>query len=381
MTNDEARGAVVGDILVVDDTPANLKALAAMLGPAGYRVRPVSSGTMALQAARAQPPDLILLDISMPDMDGYAVCRALKAEPTLAKIPVIFISAHSEPLDKVEAFAVGGVDYVTKPFSIQEVEARVAIHLRIRRHALELEACNAKLVEAERLRDGLVHMLVHDLRSPLAAILSLLDLLRGDAVGVLSTESVADIDSATEAARRMVQMVTAVLDVSQLEAGQMSLTSCEVDMLALARQVGDGARALVEGRSLEVVGDDGARVVGDGEVLFRVLQNLLSNALKFATPRGLVRIEVRCAEEGVRVTVDDDGPGVPEEHRPRVFEKFGQLGTTQGGKKQPWSTGLGLPFCKLAVEAHGGKIGIEGRTESGMRVWLTLPRRAAAAAK
>jgi len=127
------------DILIVDDTPANLHILADMLKERGYATRPAPSGRLAIQAAELEPPDLILLDISMPDMDGYQVCRALKANPRLKEIPVIFISALSETLDKVKAFSAGGIDYVTKPFQIDEVYARVDAHLKIRRLQLELE--------------------------------------------------------------------------------------------------------------------------------------------------------------------------------------------------------------------------------------------------
>ena len=135
-------------ILVVDDTPANLQVLAGMLKDHGYRVRPVPGGKLALLAARREPPDLILLDINMPDMNGYEVCQHLKADGRLAGVPVIFISALAEPLDKVKAFATGGVDYITKPFQMAELHARVETHLKIRRLSVELEASNARLARA-----------------------------------------------------------------------------------------------------------------------------------------------------------------------------------------------------------------------------------------
>src|SRR6476660_2832563 len=126
-------------ILVVDDTPANLQVLAGMLKDRGYKVRPVPGGKLALLAARRDPPDLILLDINMPEMNGYEVCAHLKAEDRLKGIPIIFISALTEPLDKVKAFAIGGVDYLTKPFQMEELHARVETHLKLRRLQVELE--------------------------------------------------------------------------------------------------------------------------------------------------------------------------------------------------------------------------------------------------
>ena len=135
-------------ILVVDDTPANLQVLAGMLKERGYKVRPAPSGKLALLAAQRDPPDLILLDIKMPDMNGFEVCEHLKADDHLKGIPVIFISALTEPLDKVKAFAIGGVDYITKPFQMEELHARVETHLKLRRLQIELEETNARLAKA-----------------------------------------------------------------------------------------------------------------------------------------------------------------------------------------------------------------------------------------
>src|SRR6476620_243289 len=136
------------NILIVDDTHANLQVLAGMLKERGYKVRPVPSGKLALLAARRDPPDLILLDINMPDMNGYEVCEHLKADELLGGIPVIFISALTEQLDKVKAFAIGGVDYITKPFQMEELHARVETHLKLRRLQLDLEETNARLAKA-----------------------------------------------------------------------------------------------------------------------------------------------------------------------------------------------------------------------------------------
>lgn len=160
-------------ILVVDDTPANLQVLSGMLKEQGYEVRPVPSGRLALRAAASEPPDLILLGILMPDMDGYEVGRSLKANEALRDIPVIFISALSDTADKLKAFAHGGLDYVTKPFQFEEVQARVSAHLNLRRlrleaprHHRELEQSYEQLRQLEVMRDSLTHMIVHDLRPP-----------------------------------------------------------------------------------------------------------------------------------------------------------------------------------------------------------------------
>jgi DNA-binding response OmpR family regulator len=175
--------------------------LADMLKRRFYRARPVPSGRLALQAAKADPPDLILLDINMPVMDGYEVCGELKKDPVLAGIPVIFISAYGETMDKMRAFGAGGVDYITKPFQVEEVEARVAVHLQLRRQQRDLEVMLAKQRELEGMRDTMVHMIVHDLRAPLTAVFNYLDLVREQEAGFISVESMQNLDLAMKASR------------------------------------------------------------------------------------------------------------------------------------------------------------------------------------
>ena len=185
---DEARPV----ILIVDDTPENIDVLVGLLRDR-YTIKVATDGPRALALATAAPtPDLVLLDIMMPGMDGFEVCRQFKAREVLEDIPIIFISALSETMDKVKAFSVGGVDYVTKPFQSEEVEARIDTHLTLQRLRRELEARNRQLQEQydqlhelEELRDNLVHMVIHDMRSPLMGLCGLLQLLQMQASDAL----------------------------------------------------------------------------------------------------------------------------------------------------------------------------------------------------
>jgi signal transduction histidine kinase len=357
-------------ILVVDDTPANLQMLADMLKKRGYRARPVPSGRLAIQAAKVDPPDLILLDINMPVMDGYQVCAELKKDRLLASIPVIFISAYGEPLDKIRAFSAGGVDYITKPFHVEEVEARVAVHLQLRQQQRALELTLAKQQELEGMRDSMVHMIVHDLRTPLTAVFNYLDLVREQEAGFISPESMQNLDLAMKASRWMVQMVTVLLDASKIEAGQMNLrfVSCDVgDVLAEAI---DAIRSLAEEKNVTYCRAE-VRASVDRDAIVRVVQNLVSNALKLTPPGGEVKVALHGNEESLRIEVSDHGPGIAAEHHPKIFEKFGQLDTNV--RQSIASSGLGLYFCKLAVEAHGGRIGVDSQVGQGSTFWLELP--------
>lgn len=359
-------------VLMVDDTPANLELLTGMLKVRGYRVRAAISGKLALQAARNDPPDLILLDVNMPDMNGYEVCEKLKSEEKLKNIPVIFLSALSDTIDKVKAFGAGGVDYITKPFQFEEVEARVETHLELRRRSLLLQEAYNKLSELEKLRDSLVHMIVHDLRSPLTGIFAYLELIGESKKNPLSAEQTANVEEAKKTARQMIRIVSDVLDVSKMEGGQMKLSLAECDLTGAVEECLRGFKALSRNRKIQFT-HPGRPVAAraDSEIIRRVVQNLLGNALKFTHDDGRIQIAVSPAGEKARVSVHDDGPGIPPEYRQKIFEKFAQVELPAG--RQKFSTGLGLTFCKLAVEAHGGAIGVDSEEGKGSTFWFELP--------
>ena len=355
-------------IMIVDDTPQNLELLEAMLGEQGYEVFALPDGKMALQAAVRDQPHLILLDILMPGMDGYEVCTRLKADPRLKEIPVIFLSALNEPWDKVRAFRVGGVDYIPKPFQLEEVAARVRTHVEMSRQQRALQASYEKLREAEDLRDSLVHMVVHDLRSPLASIRMVL----GSLPGFLppGDAGLAGMISAAEfSAISMSEMVTQLLDISRFEAGQMPLSRSAGDLAVQVRSAMETLGAQVEQRRLRFAPAETVVAHYDAGIILRVLGNLLGNAVKFTRRDGEISVELAREAGQARVTVADNGSGILPEFHQKIFTKFGQVES----RKRGLGTGLGLAFCKLAVEAHGGEIGIESVPGQGSRFWFTLP--------
>jgi signal transduction histidine kinase len=360
-----------GNVLIVDDVPDNLRLLLATLRDHGYVVRVAPTGALALQAVEKDPPDLVLLDISMPAMDGYEVCARLKQNELTREIPVIFLSALNEPFDKVKAFAVGGVDYISKPFHLEEVETRVKTHLGLRRMRARLERSYARLQELEGLRDSLVHMVVHDMKSPLAAIASSLDFLKQDLAGRIDGDSLGDLARASLAAQRLLQMANDLLDVSRLEAGQMPLERGECDLRDVVGAAIESVRAMAPDREVTLVAPDPVRGTWDAQVIGRVVENLTSNGLKHTPAGRALALSVSERDGGARVEVRDEGPGIPAEHRERLFEKFGTLMARRDRKYH--STGLGLAFCKLAVEAHGGEIGVVSAEGAGSTFWFVVP--------
>lgn len=361
------------NILIVDDTPANLQLLSDMLKARGYKVRPVPSGKLALQATELDPPDLILLDINMPELNGYEVCKRLKANPRFAEIPILFISALTDTEDKVRAFHAGGVDYVTKPFQFEEVEARVQTHLELRRQKQELRESYEKLQDLERLRDSLVHMIVHDMRTPLTGISGFLEL---SAMQELPPKVAGYVSRARVSTDALIDMVSSLLDVNKMESGEMELDLTEYDMGSLVQEALAKVESLKGERQITVSTPAApVTLTCDAGQISRVVQNLLGNALKFTPKDGAIQMRLFPAGEALRVEVEDTGPGIPEEYRARIFEKFGQVESRE--QKQKFSTGLGLAFCKLAVEAHGGRIGVDSEVGKGSTFWFVLPRTAA----
>lgn len=367
------------NILVVDDMPANLQLLTELLKQSGYRVQPVSSGEQAIQAVHTEPPDLILLDINMPGMNGYEVCKQLKSDATLNAIPVLFISALGETMDKIKAFAVGGVDYIMKPFHFAEVRARVQTHLTLYRLQREREQQNRLLQDnydqlkaLETLRDNLTHLIVHDMRSPLMAITLSLELYTLQSTGKLTAAAIRPIEMATQAANQLIAMVNSLLDVCRMESGNMPLHSEACDLTGLTRDVIQSLQNLKPDCRLELTQPDPAMIPCDRELIRRVITNIGSNAMKFVPADGFIQFNIRNTDAGVKVQITDNGPGIPPEYHTRIFEKFGQVEAHR--QLKVYSTGLGLTFCKLAVEAHGGTIGLESEVGKGSTFWFTLPR-------
>ena len=355
-------------IMVVDDTVANLKLLEEMLGKQGYLVRSFPRGRLALAAAARELPDLILLDIQMPEMDGFEVCERFKADPLLAPIPIIFISAQHETMDKVRAFTLGGVDYVTKPFQFAEVDARVRTHLELRRQKVALQQSYERLKQLELVRENLAHMVVHDMRSPLFAIMMALELVQMN-VSNPPPKATKYLDMAVGNANKLVEMVNQLLDISRLESGRMPMTKTRGDLAATAQTVVDSLHTLAADRRITLCASEPLVASYDKDLVGRILTNLVGNALKFTPVEEQVKITLDRKGSSARLSVTDLGPGIPPEFREKIFEKFTQL----EGEKRKYGTGLGLTFCKLAVEAHGGEIGVDGHADHSNTFWFTLP--------
>jgi len=357
-------------VLVVEDTIENLRLLSELLAGQGYEVRAVTSGRQAIQAVERELPDLILLDINMPAMNGYELCRLLHAQERSKDVPVIFLTALTDTIDKVRAFEAGGVDYVTKPFQIEEVLARVKTHIALRRAQARLAESYSRLRTVEQLRDDLVHMVVHDLRSPLGALLINLRLL--ESVAPFSDDDLQTLQSAIESAEAIEHMTNTMLDVSRLEAAKMPVVPAEWDLAQMARDVCAAVASCdADPPRIDIESAGAVNVTCDGALVRRVVENLVSNGLKHSPTGARLRISIGKSPGRARVEVHDQGRGVRPDAREKIFEKFGAVAARQASIYN--SVGLGLAFCKLAIEAHGGTIGVDPGVPAGSTFWFELP--------
>lgn len=361
------------DILIVDDSPSTLQLLAELFKGRGFTIRAALSGRLALQTIRTAPPDLVLLDVNMPDISGYEICRQMKSNDALKDIPVIFVSGLTSSSDLVKGFSAGGVDYVTKPFELKEVLARVETHLELRRQQRALQESYMELTNLEELRDNLVHMIIHDMRNPLWSANTHLEQIQGMKDISLPPRVMEHIMEALSSTHILMEMINSILDVSRMEAGLIPLNPEPCDLVELIQESIQTAAQVIRARQLKLESEaEHMPVVADRTLISRVIHNLLSNAISF-TPEsgGEISFDIGTHDGMARVTIRDNGQGIPPDYHQKIFEKFFQIKGAISGERH--STGLGLTFCKLAVEAHGGRIGVQSEERKGSLFWFDLP--------
>ena len=381
--NQEQVDLLQQDILIIDDTPDNLRVLANILTEQGYNVRKALNGQMALKACERLLPDLILLDIMMPHINGYELCQHLKADEKTRQIPVIFISALDESLDKVKAFSVGGADYITKPFQLEEVLARVKNQLTIRQLHDRLGKQNARLQqlneelqhaneELRRSNDELqqfTSIVSHDLQSPLQTISLSLELIIFQYKEGISAKVESHILKSLNGVRKMQRLIKELLEYSRVGRGteEFQPTDCK----AVLEEALGNLEQEIAASGASITYSDLPTVMGDRTQLMQLFQNLISNAIKFRHPSVTPRIKISAeAQQGGkwRVGVHDNGIGIEPQHFERIFEIFQRLhnSTEYAG------TGIGMSICKKIVEFHGGRLWVESQLGAGSTFYFTI---------
>jgi two-component system sensor histidine kinase/response regulator len=359
------------EILVVDDTPDNLRLLSAILTQHNYEVRKALNSTQAIASVKAEAPDLILLDIKMPGMDGFEVCTVLKQDPQCRDIPVIFISALDDALDKVRAFAVGGADYITKPFQEAEVLARIENQIHILHLQGKLKAQNKELARSNQALEQFAYVVAHDLQQPLQSITGYAKIITLQYPDVSDTSVKDYVEKISEAGSRMQHLIQDLLQYAQIGMPDSKIENlCGNDILAKALK--NVEITLQESRA-ELTYPGLPRLVGNESQLIQLFQNLISNAIKFARPDAPPKIKIIVSKVNQNYwlfEVYDNGIGIAPEHLNNIFEIFHRA---QVEPKIP-GTGIGLAICKKIVESHQGKIWVDSELGKGTKFSFTLPK-------
>jgi signal transduction histidine kinase len=371
-------------ILVADDVPANVELLFDQLHVLGFRAIAASDGPSALAMCFEQNPDLCILDVSMPAGDlgvddrstGFEVCRRIKRDPRTARIPVIFVTALNDTTDRVKAIEAGGDDFLTKPHNRLVLGARVRSLLKLKAATDALEESLRKQKELEKVRDDLMKMIVHDLKSPLTSIIGAMEMLIDGDFGPLTLEQRGALGDAEGRAEDLLALIEDLLEVARLEETRLALHLTPLAPGALLTEVAhewdirfqqEKATAIVD------VADDAPVVEADHALLKRVFSNLIQNSLTHSARSVTVTLGARKENDGTLFTVADDGVGIPVEYHDIIFRKFEQVKTPHIPRVR--SSGLGLAFCKLVVEAHGGRIWVKSGGDmvgSAFHFWLPL---------
>ena len=355
-------------ILVVDDISKNLQVVGTILRNEGYHVMPATSGLQALERVSAQPPDLILLDLMMPEMDGLEVCSRLKADPLTRQIPVIFLTASNEMEHLMKGFEAGAVDYITKPFNAPELLARVRTHLELK-HARE------RLREMNEEKNEFMGIAAHDLRNPLSAIQGYAEMIIEDAQSLAHRDLEGNGQRIREAAKRMTEMVQNFLDANRIERGELKLNMAISDLSPLLQSVLEtqSPHATAKGQMIQLeLPPTPTLALADVSITFQVFENLVSNAVKYSPPGKKIFVRLKAEAGVVRFEVEDQGPGLSKEDQKKLFGKFARLSAKPTGGEH--STGLGLSIVKRLVEAMNGKVWCESELGMGAKFIVTIPQ-------
>lgn len=357
-----------GDILLVDDTPDNLRVLSAMLTNRGYEVRKALNGQRAIASVQSDPPDLILLDIKMPGMDGYTVCQHLKADSKTCEVPIIFISALDDAPDKVKAFAVGGADYVTKPFQEMEVLARIEHQLCIQRLKQQLIEHNQELVRSNRELEQFAHVVSHDLQQPLQSILGFVKLILLKYQDRVDETESDYLNRIYNSANRMQRLIQDLLSYSKVRDQVQDMHPVDVNLVL--KQALDNLEGIITNNQVMLTHASLPMVMGHETQLIQLLQNLIGNAVKFIAPGIIPKIEISAAKQESQwlFEIRDNGIGIEPQNLEKVFDIFHR---TKLAKGYP-GTGIGLATCKKIVKNHGGRLWATSQQDVGTTFYFTL---------
>ena len=361
-------------ILVVDDNKRNLQVVGNILHEEQYKVAMAINGPTALKLAAQLKPDLVLLDIMMPEMNGFEVCKKLKENEETREMPVIFLTAKVETDDIVEGFNLGGVDYITKPFKQKELLVRIKTHLDLLQSKRKIAEQAAELLAANTFKDRLFSIIGHDLRSPLSSIKFTIDMMKSGVIEFgddFFHETLGQLAKTTDEAYILLENL---LGWAKSQSGNLPVVPEEFSLKEMVETVARLQKLNLSNKNIEMIIDvaENICVLADNQMINTVLRNLLSNAMKFTPNGGKIQILAHTTTENmVGVSVIDSGVGISEENMKRLFNNTNPLKTY--GTNNEAGSGLGLILCKDFVEKNGGILKVESEEGKGSRFLFNLP--------
>jgi two-component system sensor histidine kinase/response regulator len=363
-------------VIVIDDNPMTSETLVMLLEAEGFDAQAINESVRALESIKATPPDLVLLDVMMPGMDGLALLEAIRSHPPTAELPVIMVTALDEIMDVVRGFELGANDYLTKPLQSEVLIARVRTQVKLKRLQDQRLRDIERLRTLDALKDRFFQMAAHDLKNPLNNFTIGLNLLTRftpqDEETAGQYQRVFEV--MRDAANAMRTLIGDFLDYQALEAGQIELNLRPVALNPLIEAVVQQFHAYAErkGVSLHTALDpDLPQCPGDPDRLTQVIGNLISNAIKFSLHDTRVEVRTKAAGDRLRVEVEDNGPGIRADEIPLLFQEYARLGNRPTGGEG--STGIGLSIVRHLVELHGGDVGAESQVGAGSTFWFEIP--------
>jgi len=357
-------------ILVVDDKPENLDVLIDYLDKFGLTIFVARNGEEAIQLATKIMPDIILLDVIMPGIDGFQTCHHLKENENTREIPVIFMTALSDK--KVKGFKVGGVDYVTKPLQHEEVLARIRAHITIRFQQKKLEKQNEDLLQLNQEKNDFLGMVSHDLKNPLNNILGIADLLNSS----IQDKERKLLRLIEANSKRMLELITELLDINRIESGKRDLSLQKIELTALLFESVYRHRMPAEKKQIQLhfeQTDKNCYLYADRTAITQIFDNLISNAVKYSPFDKHINIRLFQSEKVVRCEIQDEGQGITKQDQQKIFAKFARLSARPTDGEN--STGLGLSIVKKLVESMDGHVWAESEGKNkGSLFIVEFPR-------
>ncbi|MGD1857487.1 MAG: response regulator [Leptolyngbyaceae cyanobacterium] len=377
-------------ILVVDDAPANLEVIVEALSSAGYTVSAVTNGKRALKQIKDYIPDLILLDIQMPDMDGFTTCERIKANAATATIPVIFLTSFSDTESIVKGFSLGAVDYISKPFQEAELLARVQTHIKIqnlaqslkhRIHQTEIakqivEAAKQEADAANRAKSEFLAAMSHELRTPLNSILGFAEGLQEGILGNLTNQQLDAVATIERSGNHLLSLIDDILDLAKIDSGRVEINQAPTSFTEVCTACVQFLYPLAQSKNIQLTSEIipyRSLISIDPLRVRQILINLLNNGIKFTPPGGQVSLkaEVNQKQSTLEFHIKDTGIGIASSDLSNIFEAFVQLDSNLN--RQHTGTGLGLTLVKRLVDAQQGSIEVESQPNQGSCFHIRLP--------